>query len=226
MNLIVVVMVRCFLSLWILLFLFSESQDVEAAQCHKSSFHRWRCAPCGKGTRCIFCHWCLCYCYHKGKSKRSITNETKPLYGEHEVQYKKPFIELFQELEILVENDEISNIEVVELYKVTSLALSEDCILCDDIPEIEELRDKTRIIHNKLEKIMISENITSTRKKRSPSFISLESDKIFKEAVQEETSEAILVAQKIPETVKGKIERNSTIAESFGNCYYVHVVTV
>ena len=112
---------------------------------------------------------------------------------------------------------------MVELFKVTSLALSEDCILCDDIPEIEELRIKTRSIHDKLQHIMLSENITTTRKKRSPSFISLESDKIFKEAVQEETSEAILVAQKIPETVKGMIEQNSTIAESFGKCYYVHI---
>ena len=216
---------RCFLCFWVLFILFSKRQDVEAAQCHKSSFHRWRCAPCGKGTRCIFCYWCLCYCYHKGKRKRSITNDTKPIYGEFEVPYKKPFIEFFQELGTLIQDKKISNVEVVELYKATSLALSEDCILCHDTPEIEELRNETKSIHEKLSQIMLSENITSpgsTRKKRSPSFISLESDKKFKEIALEKTSEAIKIAKKIPDTVMGKIDFNSTIVESLGNLYYVN----
>ena len=205
--------------LWVMFFLFSQRPDVEAAQCHKSNFHRWRCAPCGRGTRCIFCHWCLCYCHHHRRSKRSITNVTKPPYGEEEVQYKLPLIELFQELKTLIQNDEISNIEVVELYKSTSLALSEDCILCNDTREIEELRNQTKSIHEKLTQIMLSENITSpgsTRKKRSPSFISLESEQKFKEVALEDTSEAIKTAEKIPETVIGKIDLNSTIIESLG----------
>ena len=66
---------------------------------------------------------------------------------------------------------------------------------------------------------MLSENSTSpgtTRKKRSPSFISLESDKKFKEVVLEDTSEAIKTAEKIPETVVGKIDFHSTIVESLG----------
>ena len=218
---------RCFLYIWVLFFLFSKREDVEAAQCHKSNFHRWRCAPCGTGTRCIFCHWCLCYCHHhKERIKRSITNDTKPItkppYGENEVQYKIPLIELFQELETLLKNDEISNIEVVELYKATSSALSEDCKLCSNTTEIEELRKQTQSAHEKLTQIMLFENITfpgSLRKKRSPSFISLESDKIFKEAALEDTNEAIKMANKIPDTVMGMIDLNSTIVESLGKCY-------
>ena len=212
---------RCLLCLWVLFFLFSQRQDVEAAQCHKSNFHRWRCAPCGRGTRCIFCHWCLCYCHHHRRSKRSITNVTKPPYGEEEVQYKIPLIDLFQELKTLIQNDEISNIEVVELYKATSEALSEDCILCNTTQEIEELRNQTKSIHKKLTQIMLSENITvpgSARKKRSPSFISLESDEIFKDVALEKTIEATQTAQRIPETVMGKIDYNSTIVESLGKC--------
>ena len=213
---------RCFLSIFVIVFLLPKGQDVKAAQCQKSSMHRWRCAPCGRGTRCIFCQWCLCYCYNKRKhnrSKRSTnTNGTLPDYGNKTVQYKKPFIELFNDLEILVENDKISNIEIVELYKVTSEALSEDCEICNDIPEIEELRNVTRSIHERLEIIMISENITTptpvSRKKRSPSFVPLDSaegSKIFKDVVLNNTREALNVTNKIPESVKGMIDLNSTI---------------
>ena len=167
---------RCFLSIFVIVFLLPKGQDVKAAQCQKSSMHRWRCAPCGRGTRCIFCQWCLCYCYNKRKhnrSKRSTnSNGTLPDYGNKTVQYKKPFIELFNDLEILVENDKISNIEIVELYKVTSEALSEDCEICNDIPEIEELRNVTRSIHERLEIIMISENITT------PTLVSRKQDQI------------------------------------------------
>ena len=198
--------------MWVLVPLFSKDQEVNAAQCHKSSMRRWRCAPCGKGTRCVFCQWCLCYCY-KGRHKRSITNGTIPIYGEELVQYKKPVIELFEELESLIQNEEISNVEVVELYNVTSFALSEDCVLCNNTPEIEELRNMTRSIHEQLMLIMMSENITAPvgrRKKRSPSFISLDSDR-FREVALESTGESLKIAHKIPETVWGKVDFNSTI---------------
>ena len=201
----------------ILVFLFSIGQDVQAAQCHKSGIFRWRCAPCGKGTRCIFCLWCSCYCW-KGRRKRSASNVTLPEYGNTTVQYKKPLIEMFEDLEKLIENDQISIVEVVELYKVTSDALSEDCRICNDIPEIHELRNITISVHKKLENIMISENITSpgsTRKKRSPSFISLESDKV-KKIVLESTREALNATHKIPESVLGKIDLNSTIIDNSG----------
>ena len=126
---------------------------------------------------------------------------------------------MFEDLETLIENDKISIVEIVELYKVTSEALNEDCRLCNDVPEIHKLRNITISIHEKLEHIMISENITSpgsTRKKRSPSFISLESDKV-KKIVLESTREALNATHKIPESVLGKIDLNSTIIKNLGN---------
>ena len=80
----------------ILVFMFSKGQDVMAAQCFQSKMGWWRCSACGRGTRCIFCEWCLGYCYKKGNSngrrKRSVQNTT---YGEVEVPYKKPFIDCY-----------------------------------------------------------------------------------------------------------------------------------
>ena len=64
---------------------------------------------------------------------------------------------MFADLETLIINEQISNIEIVELYKATSEALSKDCEICNDVPQIEELRNVTRSIHEKLEFIMISE---------------------------------------------------------------------
>ena len=126
MNLILVLL-RSTWSLWILVFLFSKGQDVKAAQCFQSKMGWWRCSACGEGTRCIFCEWCLGYCYNKGNGnsnakgngriKRSVQNVTNVTYGDVLVPYKKPFIELFEDLETLIENEEISNVQVVELYK-------------------------------------------------------------------------------------------------------------
>ncbi len=151
---------------------------------------------------------------------QSNTNETD--FGDTEVPYKKPLIEMFEDLETLIENDSISNIEVVELYKSTSLALDEDCKRCDDVPEIEELRNLTKSIHEKLSDIMMSENLTSsvsTRRKRSPSFVPLMSEEgqKFKEVSLEKTHEALETADKIPKYVIGKVDVNSTIL--LGNYY-------
>ena len=37
-----------------------------------------------------------------------------------------------------MQKEEISNIEIIELYKITSEAQSKDCEICDDVPEIDE----------------------------------------------------------------------------------------
>ena len=232
-------MVRCFLSFLVSVLLFSKVQDVLAAKC--STRMGLSCSNCGDGTRCIQCSNCLCFCFNpnakkkakkrgdgKGRSKRSTTNVTVPDYGNTTVQYKKPLIELFEDLYTLIKNDEISNIEVVELYKSTSSALSEDCQICNDVQEIEELRNLTRSIHEELEKIMMSENITTSvvlkRNKRSPSFISLGSNE-FKKVALEKTSESNETAYKIPGSVLGKVGFDSIILDKLGklcNSYYIY----
>ena len=60
----------------------------------------------------------------------------------------------------LIENDEISDIDVVELYKVTYFALKEDCVLCNNDETIVTFRDEARDAHRRLKHIMKSENIT------------------------------------------------------------------
>ena len=128
-------------------------------------------------------------------------------------------MEMFADLETLVINEQISNIEIVELYKATSEALSKDCEICNDVPEIEELRNLTRSIHEELEKIMMSENLTTSivlkRNKRSPSFITLGSND-FKKVALEKTSESNKTADKIPDSVLGKVGFDSTVLEKLG----------
>ena len=109
------------------------------------------------------------------------------------------------------------------MYKATSSALSEDCLICDDVPEIEELKNLTRSIHDKLENIMMSENITtpviSKRRKRSPSFISLGSEE-FKTIALESTNKSLNAAKKIPESVLGLVDFNSTILPKLGKSHH------
>ena len=208
-------MVRCFLSVCIFVYFFLKGQDVKAAQCHQSSMFKWSCNPCGDGTRCIYCQWCTCYCYGRKDTKSTWENSTHTT-----VQYKIPIIEMLEDLENLIENDKLSNIEIDQVFKSTTMALSEDCERCDDVPEIEALRNLTHSIHETLSDIMMSEeNITtpaSTRKKRSPSFIPLSSEESqrFKKVALEKTREATKMADYIPESVVGMIEFDSTILKT------------
>ena len=95
---------KLFLSVFIIVFLFSKEQNVKAAKCFKSKFGRWSCSPCGQGTRCSLCQWCLGYCYNKKTRQQSRKNESdiSPQYGNTTVPYKQPFIEMFEDLKQLI----------------------------------------------------------------------------------------------------------------------------
>ena len=172
-------------------------QDVKAAQCSKSAFGRWRCSPCGRGTRCSFCNWCLGYCYNKDPKQRSLQNETDE-FGDTEVPYKLPFIQMFEDLVTLIEKDDISDIDVVELYKVTFYVLREDCMLCDNSKEIGELKKQVKLTHRKLKELLKSKGIT------------VEDE--FKKTALQKTRETLIITDKIPANLTAKVDSNSTIA--------------
>ena len=202
-----------FLSLWVLVFLLSKAQEVNAAKCAKSRIGRWSCSPCGRGTRCSFCQWCLGYCYPQGKSERSLQRTNQTAYGEVEVPYRQPYIEMFEDLVQLINNDEISLIDVVELFKVTYFALKEDCILCSNNTEIAKLRDETKRIHQKLKYIVKSENITlhdldlETRLAGSSKVYEK-----FKKTARKSAKKALKTTEEIPVNLTAKVDYNSAIA--------------
>ena len=202
-------LVRLFLSVWVLIFFISKTQDVNAAPCYKGVIGPWTCSPCGLGTRCAFCRWCLGYCYNQ----RSFQNDERATYGEAVVQFKQPYIDVFEDLKKLLTDDEISQIDVVGIYKVTHFALREDCILCTNIPEMEEFRDKTREIYQKLRHMMKSENITIDDIE-IPSRTSKRLSEKFRNAALKNTLKALEAAQKIPANVTAKVDYNSSIAIS------------
>ena len=61
---------------------------------------------------------------------------------------------MFKNIEDAILADEISEQSVVELYKVTLLALKEDCEICADSKEVRKLRDFTISVHKKLKKLL------------------------------------------------------------------------
>ena len=206
-------LVRFFLSLWVLVSLILKAQEVNAAKCVKSKIGRWSCSPCGWGTRCAFCHWCLGYCYNQEKSHRSLERTNKTTYGEVEVPYRQPYIEMFEDLVELINNDEISHIDVVELFKVTYFALREDCILCSNNTEIAKLRDETKRIHQKLKYIMKSENITLDDLDLGTRFAG--SSKLyekFKKTARKSTKKALKTTKEIPANLTAKVDYGSSIA--------------
>ena len=109
---------------------------VEGAQCMKS-FGRFSCSPCGKGSRCFWCSWCTGFCFN-GQTRS--TRETEGIeYGSVEALYKVPFLDLFNDLEALLRGDVISDLDVVALYKGISVVTREDCTICNNNPELNDL---------------------------------------------------------------------------------------
>ena len=165
--------------------------------------------PLWPGDQMCYVSMVLGYCYNHVKNKKSSQNETSVSYGEAEVPYKQPYIELFGDLKKLLIYDEISHIDVVELYKVIHFALREDCILCNNNKEIEELRNQTKIIYKKLRFIMKSENITLNDTDIFGRTFSL-SDKFMKAALKN-TEKALKTTEKIPANLTAKVDYNSAI---------------
>ena len=60
-------------------------------------------------------------------------------YGSVEASYKDPYLDMFNDLEALLNGDGISERDVVELYRSISDATREDCETCDNSPELNDL---------------------------------------------------------------------------------------
>ena len=106
---------------------------------------------------------------------------------------------MFKNIEDAILADEISEQSVVELYKVTLLALKEDCEICADSKEVRKLRDFTISVHKKLKRIV-----------EVPQKFSSGSNQ-FKDTALKWTSEAYEITYEIPESVKAKVDPNSDI---------------
>ena len=79
-----------------------------------------------------------------------------------EVPYKNSFLEMFKDIENGILADDITELDVVELYRITSFVLEDDCSVCDHSPEIEELRNFTLTVHGILENLIGSDQFRST----------------------------------------------------------------
>ena len=181
--------------LLLIFFLVSISTDyVDGAKCKKSSFGWWTCSPCGKGSRCHYCTWCTGYCYNgqqAGKNPEGIE------YGSAEALYKLPYLEMFNDIVALLEGGGISDLDVVELYKITSVATREDCTISNNSPELNSLSIFTDKVHLELEKLIGTFQ--------------------FKQKAIEKTTETRNIVQNLPESLKIKVEPKSSILESMGN---------
>ena len=164
-------------------------QEVEGAQCRKS-FGRVRCSPCGKGTRCLFCIWCLGFCYKGGAaSNREIE------YGSVEVPYKIPFLDLFRDLDALIKGDFISQLEIVRLYESIFQATREDCTICNNQPDLDKLSLFTESVYKNLESLIGKDQ--------------------FKNTAIEKTSQTSTMVQNLPSSIKILIKSTSSILESY-----------
>ena len=177
-----------------LLFLFAISIDygIEAAQCQKSSIGWLACSPCGKGSRCHFCNWCTGYCYNRQTLARNNNNGIE--YGSVEVDYKIPFLDMFDDIKVLLEGNAISDLDVVDIYKRTSVVTQEDCIICNNSPELHDLSIFTDRVHGELTKLL--------------------GTLLFKEKAIMKTTETKKNVQNLPKSLKIKVEPTSSILGS------------
>ena len=189
------------LFVWALLYTMSDVKDVNASLCAQSRMGWWKCSPCGLGTRCLFCNWCLAFCYNcgsdwrkpKGRSDLNQTDDSvqKPTYGEVDVPYKVSFMEMLDDIKTMLENDEISDTDVVEIFKMTSDATKEDSKLCNNSLEIEEISNLTESFYLQMKNLIGKEE--------------------FNAVALNMTIQTNTVFESLPETLLGRVETNSDI---------------
>ena len=175
--------------------------EAEAAQCAQSRIGWWRCSPCGEGTRCVFCNWCVGLCIKPKEWTNQTEAKTRQIRNENssttyndgmiEVPYKNSFLEMFKDIENGILADDITELDVVELYRITSFVLEEDCSVCDHSPEIEELRNFTLTVHGILENLIGSDQ--------------------FRSRALEETNRTRTMIEELPESLKAGVHSSSPI---------------
>ena len=176
-----------------LLLTMSTVSVLEGSYCEKSGIGKLSCNPCGKGSRCLFCSWCTGFCFNgQSRVKRDAGGIE---YGSVEALYKTPFLDLFSDLETLLRSNGISDLDVVALYKSVTVVTKEDCEICNNSTEINNLHifaDKVRV---ELEYYV--------------------GTILFKQQAKQRTAETRNMVQNLPDSLKIKVESNSNILKSF-----------
>ena len=171
----------------------STDHVVEGARCKKSLVGWWTCSPCGKGSRCHFCNWCTGYCYKdkgQGQTKRGTGGIE---YGSDEALYKVPFFDMFNDIHTLLNAEEISDPTVVDLYKEASDVIREDCTICNNSTDLNNLSIFTHQVYLELKTLVGTQ--------------------LFKAKAIEKTTETTNLVHKLPESLKIKVEATSSILD-------------
>ena len=183
----------CTLFVWALLYTMSDNEDVNGALCARSKIGWWKCSPCGLGTRCIFCNWCLAFCFSCGEAAARSESEyvPHPTYGDVDVPYKVSFSEMLEDIQVMLEEDEISDSDVVEIFKMTAEATREDSKLCNNSLEIEEISNLTESFYLELKHLIGSEE--------------------FNSVALDKTSQTNAMFESLPDSLLGRVETNSDV---------------
>ena len=115
-------------------------------------------------------------------------------YGSVEAPYNIPFLEMFNDIDALLKVDGIADRYVVDLYREASVVTKEDCLICNNSPELNNLSSFTERASEEL-KILVG---------------SLQ----FKPKAIEKTAETINILNNLPDSLKIKVEPTSNILKS------------
>ena len=114
-----------------------------------------------------------------------------------EAPYKIPILEMFNDIDALLKEGDISELYVVHLYKEMSVVTREDCESCNNSPELNNLSIFTNETYMELE--------------------SLVGTQLFKSKANEKTTETKILVQQLPESLKIEVEPTSNILESINS---------
>ena len=123
-----------------LFFLIAINTDyvINGAKCWDTHIKRLFCSPCSPyGARCLLCEFCTGFCYNGQAQTTKRTLGIK--YGSVEALYKVPFFDMFNDIKALLEVEGISDATVVNIYKEASDVIREDCTICNNSPDLNNL---------------------------------------------------------------------------------------
>lgn len=192
-------------TLFAFLHLLDHSTVVQGVQC-SVSFAGVKCSPCGKGTRCNTCEWCTGYCSsaasdNNDKRRTQEQNITHNItYGSEPAPYKTPLLDIFRDVERLLKGDLISELDVVNVYRSISATTREDCIICNQQPDLDRLSNYTYNVSEVLRTLVGNET--------------------FKNTAIEKTVETYSEVEELPYSIKILVENSSTILESVKRGWY------
>ena len=163
----------------------------------------FRCAPCGRRTRCFYCSFCLTLGIHPANTDIQEKDLVK-------IPYQTTLIQMFEGIQSGIKSSAYSQKEIVDLFSNVTAIINEDCNKC-----IKQYGKKCKC--KKLKKV--SRLTESSSKNLEDKMGAGKQSRQFKKYATSRTKKTLKALHNLPDNLVSFVEKTSSIFLNITKCH-------